>query len=304
MKKEERFTLTTQNLTPQEINPRQLLLKHPLRALTQYIVHLLQCLPMNIAAHFANALHLLTPKRAFMLCRVFLLGVIIATNVQAQQQLGMFPNMEGGLENQAAGNVGSTRDSNKWSFVVNGNGHSRLVSTRGGYGVSSFISVGKTASASSGATTTVNSNELTTNSFSANTLYVVQFFYKANAANVGIPDPGSGIFLSADGTSALRITKNISLSTPSVWTKFTDTIRTNNNTKSTSGMAGIIIRTLDLGIAVVIDIDNFVVYPADNSTTGAPDMTASNPFTNINTSLVTPIQQQITWSAPSGGVVL
>lgn len=236
-----------------------------------------------------------------LVCIVFFIIILSPIVLFAQQQIGLFPNIDGGFENQAAGNISSTRDSKKWSFVVNGNGQIRNITTSGGYGGGTYLSLGKSATASSGTTTTANSNEITNTNFAQNTLYIVQFYYRANAANATTPDAGSSIFISTDGTSANRISKNITLGTPTVWTKFTDTIRTNSTTQTSTGTYGITIRTPSLGTAAIVDIDNFIVYPADNATNGSPDITAPNTITNATASLSTPIQMGISWTAPTTG---
>lgn len=221
----------------------------------------------------------------------------------SQQQIGYYPNMDGGLQKQSSGNVGQVRGPLNWSFVsVAGGGQTRNVTTTGGYGGGRYITIGKSSAATSGNSTTVNTNEVTTTTFSPNTLYVMQFTYRANTLNAATPDPASFVFISADGSSGTRKSKTITLATPTTWTKFYDTVRTDNLTpQATTGTAGINIRTAVPGTAVLVDIDNYVIYPADNQTTGAADITAPDPVTAINT-IASPADVSLDWSAPTTGI--
>ena len=232
---------------------------------------------------------------------LFLLISIFPFVSFSQQQVGYYTSMDGGFENQASGSLGSSLSTSAWSYVSSGNGQYKLISSTGGYGGSSYLTVGKTNAATINSSTTVNSNEVTNTTFAASTKYVVQFFYRANAANAATPDPASYIFISADGTSGNRITNNITLSTPSSWTLFTGNVTTNSTTQTTTGTAGINIKTTTIGTATLVDIDNFVIYPADNQTTGAPDVTPPGSVTGASSSLYAPAQVSLGWTAPSGG---
>ena len=232
---------------------------------------------------------------------LFLLICIAPIASFAQQQVGYYTNMDGGFENQTNGNLPSSISSSAWSYVLSGNGQERLISTSGGYGGPNYVTVGKTSAATTNSSTTINSNEVTNTTFSASTKYVVQFHYRANTANAATPSTSSYIFISADGTSANSITTNISLATPSSWTLFTGNVTTNATTQTTTGTAGINIKTPTIGTATLIDIDNFVIYPADNQTTGAPDVTPPSSVTGVSSSPSFPSGINVSWTAPSSG---
>lgn len=222
----------------------------------------------------------------------------------AQQIIGSNPNINAGFEGQAAGNLSAVNpptSTTSWSFVSSGNGQNRLISASGGYGGPKYLSLGKT-NPTVNTSTTANSNLVTSNTFLANTKYIVQFHYKQN---LGTPDPSSFVFISADGSSANRITTNIALGTPTVWTKFTSIVTTNSTPQTTSGTTGINIKitgTANGSNSAVVDLDNFVVYPADDQTTPVPDITppvipgAATISNSSNTGL------GVGWGATSGGV--
>jgi len=242
-------------------------------------------------------------KKSYILILSFisLILVLFYNTTNAQQQIGYYSNMDAGFENQAIGSLGSSLSSSAWSYVSSGNGQYKSISSTGGYGGPSYLTVGKTSAATLNSSTTVNSNQVTNTTFAASTKYVVQFFYRANTANAATPDPSSYIFISADGTSGNRITNNIALTTPSSWTLFTGNVTTNSTTQTTTGTAGINIKTTTIGIATLVDIDNFVIYPADNQTTGAPDVTPPGSVTGASSSLYAPTKVSLGWTAPSGG---
>ncbi len=212
-------------------------------------------------------------------------------------------NIDAGFENQTTGNLTSSNpntSSTNWSFVLSGNGQVRSITGTGGYGGPKYLSVGKNAPTSN-TSTTVHSNILSTNSFIQNTKYIAQFHYKRNT---GIPDTASFVFISMDGTSATRDMSTINLGTPTSWTKFSKVITTNNTTTpTTNGVAGINIKIVGAANGInsaVVDVDNFVVYPADNQTNPLPDTVAPQTPTSLtlngsNTSIA------LSWNSPPTG---
>jgi hypothetical protein len=219
----------------------------------------------------------------------------------SQQGIGYYPNIDGGFQNQPIANLPSTRGPVRWAYASSGNGQSRAMNATGGYGGSKYLTAGKTGVATTGSSTTINSNEVTTNTFLANTLYVIQFYYRANAANASTPDPASYVFISQDG--ATRKTKPVTFATPTTWTKFTDTVRTDNvSAPATTGTTGLNIKTPAIGTACLLDIDNFVIYPADNQNTGVADITAPDPVTGVLAAANSPADINVSWNAPATGI--
>ena len=212
-------------------------------------------------------------------------------------------NIDAGFENQTTGNLASANpntSATNWSFVTSGNGQVKSISGTSGYGGPKFLSVGKNAPTTN-TSTTVNSNILSTNTFLQNTKYIAQFHYKRNLST---PDTASFVFISMDGTSGARDQSSISLGTPTTWTNFSRVITTNSTvTPTANGVAGInikIIGSANGSNSAVVDVDNFVVYPADNQTnpaadTAAPQSPTSFTLNGSNTSV------SLNWSAPSLG---
>ena len=239
---------------------------------------------------------------------VFVTTFTLQNKSYSQQQIGYYPNMDGGFQNQPTGNLALTSaaippDTLRWSYISSGNGQGRLVANPGGYGSSKFMTVGKTSAATTNSSTTVASNTVKNKLLLPSTLYVIQFFYRANTASVGIPDPASYVYISVDGTSGNRITKLITLGTPTTWTKYSDTVRTNGTSSPTfNGIAGINIKTTTIGTATLVDVDNFVIYPADNQTTGGLDITAPDAVTGLSAIANSPADVNVSWSAPSTGI--
>lgn len=244
---------------------------------------------------------LLSIKKNALVIFFFIAISLSRTNVFAQQVLGSNGTIDAGFESQAAGNLSSTQSTTAWSYVSSGNGQSRVITTTGGYGGPVFATIGKTTAATGTTTSsTYNSNQVGTPTFLADKKYIIQFHYKASTGNALTPDPASYVFISSDGSSANRITTPITLGTPTIWTKFTSVVTTNSSVQATTGTAGINIKTTVVGSATLVDLDNFVVYPADDQTTPVPDVTAPQAPTAF-TATGNPAVVNLAWNAPSGG---
>ena len=242
---------------------------------------------------------------AFVL--LFVSALLLQSKSYSQQQIGYYPNMDGSFQNQPTGNLIVTSstvppDTLRWSYISSGNGQGRLVANPGGYGSSKYLTVGKTSAATTNSSTTVSSNNVKNKLLSPSTLYVIQFFYRANTASIGTPDPASYVYISVDGTSGNRITKTVSLGTPTTWTKFYDTVRTNGTASPTfNGAAGINVKTTTIGTATLVDVDNFVIYPAENQVTGGADVIAPDPVTGVSAIANSPADVNVSWNAPATG---
>ena len=236
----------------------------------------------------------------------FATTLLIQNKSYSQQQIGYYPNMDGGLENQPGGTLPTKIDTIRWYYSTNGAAatQARTVSTIGGYGGPKFVTIGRTTGNAT-SSTSVSTNSIKTTTLSPNTLYVVSFFYRANVANQVDSHDSSYIYVSPDGTSGNRMKTYIKLQhpNPTAWTFFTDTVRTNGVvTPTIAGCGGINIKTSVLGSACMIDVDNFVMYPADNQTTGANDVTAPGAVTGASAIASTPADVLINWNAPATGI--
>ena len=229
--------------------------------------------------------------------------ILVPCKIFCQQNIGIHQNIDGGFENQSSGNLGNTPTASSWSFVSSGSTQSRGISATGGYGGPKFLSVGR-GNTTSNSSTTVNSNQVTNGTFLPNTKYIAQFHYRQNTAFTGAPDPTSFVFISSDGSSGARKSTTVNLGVPPAnWTIFSTVITTDATVQNSTGTCGLNIRNqvLPAPVATTIDVDNFLVYPADNQVTPVADITAPNPVTALTATGI-PAVINVAWAAPAAGV--
>jgi hypothetical protein len=237
---------------------------------------------------------------------VLVFGFLVTIQqANAQQLIGVFSNMDAGFERQSNGSLPTAASATQWASNASGNGQVKSVIATGGYGGPKYLNIGKSATATQNTTTTGIGNWINTTTFTVGTIYVVQFFYKYSSVIPNNPSPnlGSSIFISADGTSGNRKSVSINLPNTTAWTKLTvlDTASFSVN-PTTNGNAGIVIKTAVAGTPVLVDVDNFVVYPADNQAAPAPDVTAPDAVTAVSAIANSPADATVNWSAPSTGI--
>ncbi len=251
-------------------------------------------------------MHLFYLNRTRLILTVTVLLFVGFFSASAQQSIGAYPNIDAGFENQTVGSIPSgnpNTSATQWSYVTSGNGQVRTINATGGNGGPKYFSLGKNAPTTN-TSTTANSNIISAGAFEQSTKYIIQFHYKSNT---GVPDPLSYVFISMDGTSGARDTTRLTTlgTPPATWTKFSTVVTTNGvTTPSASGVAGMNIRiigTANGASSAVLDVDNFVVYKADNQTTPAVDITAPNAVTGLNAT-AGPAVVNLSWTAPAGGV--
>jgi len=242
---------------------------------------------------------------------ILLLVVLLASNqLFAQQNIGSHPNIDAGFESQNTGNLPSqssalpNTSATYWAYTTSGNGQIRSISATGGYGGPKYLSVGKVLPTVNSSTTAV-SNVVTTTTFSPSTKYIAQFHYKINTG--AIDTALSSVFISGDNTTGTRASSSLyGLGTNTSWSKFTRVITTGAN-QTALGEVGIVARmvgtasTTNTTFSGVIDVDNVVVYPADDQTNPVADITAPNAVTGLSAT-GNPAVVALTWNVPAGGV--
>lgn len=251
-------------------------------------------------------------KRGFLM--TFLLGCFIGLfgveQTFAQQTIGAHPTIDAGFENQSASLTGTSLPSQSstapntsttaWAYSISGNGQVKAVFSTGGYGGPKYLSVGKLNPTSNTSTTAV-SNVISSGTFLPSTKYIYQFHYKVNA---GAIDTASYVFISADNTSGTRASSFLnSLTTNTTWTKYTRVITTGAN-QTTLGTVGIVVKMVGTATGSnsgVLDVDNMVVYPADDQNNPTPDVAAPDAPTSVSATSG-PSVVNVSWSAPSSGV--
>lgn len=233
--------------------------------------------------------------------KIAIAGLLLlsANGAFAQQVIGQFPTMDGGIEGQTATtDVTSTRSSTKWSISGNSNATTRNI-------------VENEAGARSGTkyldmqmATTVNNcrfnsptltNGTDASYLASNTEYTIQYFYKA-AADFGTNLTGA-VYLLATGTGSSSNSAVTSTFQANQWVKATATMTSITGTPTetfatirTVGTTG----TTTSGNTLA-SYDDFVIY------TGQPDITAPSSVTS-GTYSKTGSVVTLAWTAATGGV--
>ncbi|MBO9198790.1 MULTISPECIES: pectinesterase family protein [Niastella] len=220
--------------------------------------------------------------------------------------LGVYPSMDGGFEKQTIGTVSTAAPSTTTASVT-------TVWTTSG---NADIKNDGTARSGNNYFTYTSSSLSTKNNFApsqtsplypANTKYIVQYYYRAPAPASGNQVSGmiavsdnvavSGNFAINHATAAWTATNNAWLkayTTRSVNTAYTPVVFLAGFRFNGGGTAA---------IAKPFDIDDFVVYPADDQSNPAPDVAAPDVATaplatgNANNNSIA-----LSWTAPATGV--
>jgi pectin methylesterase-like acyl-CoA thioesterase len=210
--------------------------------------------------------------------------------------------MEGGFENQPAGTVSTAAPTgavNPSPTVWTTGGSANIVNdgtARTGINYFTYTST---------STSTKNNfaPAVATPLFTNGTKYIVQFFYRAPAPSAG--NQMSGLIAVTDNSGATNFTTNYTYQTPvntnGGWLKFTGIQSVNPAYTPTTSLGGFRFNGGGTAIAKPFDIDDFVVYPADNQASPSPDATApdaaTSPAATGNASSI-----EVSWTAPATGV--
>lgn len=220
-------------------------------------------------------------KKNFLLLNVliFAMGIL---SVNAQQVIGSFPTMDGGLEGQTVGALGGTAlSTTAWTYSTNSGTHN--ISVTGGRSGPKYCTFLYTAASTKRLHSPIAP-------VVASTSYTIQFFYRtAGATAASNVKFGAG----ANGTTNNNYTLITTAGTSGVWTKASATVTT-PSTQGATGWAGLQANG-SMGTES-IDFDDFVTYP------GALDITAPDPATASNVINATSSSLDVNWSAPGTGV--
>ena len=222
-----------------------------------------------------------------------------ATYVPSNQKqiLGAFPVMEGGFENQAAGSVSTTAPASGTNLV-------QTVWTTSG---SANIVNNGTARTGSNYFTYTSTSTSTKNVFSPtvnpplknNTKYIVQFYYRAPAPSTG--NQVSGYLATADNTAFVQAYSTAAWTTTGgTWAKYTNSYSV-NLASATMSFGGFRFNGGGSAIAKPFDVDDFVIYPADNQASPTPDIiapaAATAPSATADSASI-----NVNWTAPETGI--
>jgi pectin methylesterase-like acyl-CoA thioesterase len=228
----------------------------------------------------------------------------VATSVAAG--LGVYPTMDGGFEKQTVGAVSTAAPTGAANSVTT------VWTTTG----SADIKNDGTARSGNNYFTYTSTSKSTKNNFAPsqtnpfypnNTKFIVQYYYRALAPATG--NQVSGCIAVTDNTSATSFTLNHSTAawtaTNGAWVKATTTRFVNVTAYTpTIFLAGFRFNGgTTYEITKPFDIDDFVVYPADNQASPAADVTAPDaPTSPVATGNANNNSIAVSWTAPSTGV--
>lgn len=222
--------------------------------------------------------------------------------VNQKQIIGIYPVMEGGFENQPAGAVSTavpTGAANPSPTVWTTSGSANIVSDGSARTGNNYF----TYTSTSLSTKNNFSPAVTTPVFTNGTKYIVQYYYRAPAPSTG--NQMSGLLAVTDNSGTTNFTTVYNYQTPANtnggWVKFTSGQSLNPAYTPTTSFSGFRFNGGGAAIAKPFDIDDFVVYAADNQASPAPDATAPDAAT-APTATGKAGSIDVSWTAPATGV--
>ena len=224
------------------------------------------------------------------------------TDLKQKQLIGLFPAMEGGFENQPAGTVSAsvpTGAANPSPTVWTTSGNANIVSNGTARTGSNYF----TYTSTSTSTKNTYSPAVTAPLFTNGTKYIVQFFYKAPAPNAG--NQLAGLIAATDNTGTTNFSTSSTYQTPvntnGTWLKYFSVQSFSPSYAMNTVFGGF--RFNGGGTAVVrpFDVDDLVVYPADNQSSPTADVTPPDAATAPEAA-ATASSVATKWIAPVTGV--
>jgi hypothetical protein len=232
----------------------------------------------------------------YVAVQVFFLVYVINSLCHAQN-LGQFPTMDGGFENETdtvllLNPIASGARSTHWATTSN-YGQNKILRTNGRSG-SSFLRIdlpsGSTKDIESPSVTGDGSNK-EPSSIISSINYTVQFYYRtsSNTKPGSVKRAGVG----ADGRYTTNLDTISLFATNGIWTKATRIVLSPNSNVYPRYGIGILRFSID---TVDIDIDDFVVYAANKADTSAPGAPTGLQLVSIGKNNLT-----LHWNAPAAG---
>jgi pectin methylesterase-like acyl-CoA thioesterase len=222
--------------------------------------------------------------------------------VSQKQLIGIWPAMEGGFENQPAGTVSTatpTGAANLSPTVWTSNSTASIINNGTARTGSNYF----TYTSTSTSTKNCFSPTVTAPLFVSGTKYIVQYYYRAVAPAAG--NGVSGLLAATDNRGTVNFVTTYNTipwtTTNGAWAKAAQSYSLNNSFTPSTVFAGFRFNGGGTAIAQPFDVDDFVVYPADNQASPAADVTepgavtasaATGKYGSVN----------LTWTAPATGV--
>ncbi|QOD60968.1 T9SS type A sorting domain-containing protein [Polaribacter haliotis] len=217
----------------------------------------------------------------------------------SQQVIGEFPIMDGGLENQTAGNMKSQGSSAKgtasttWSISsTGGTTNEKILDTPVDARTGNFSAQAQLNNDKDNARLQTPST-VSPNALSVSTSYTIQFFYKSPTA-LDDGDLKPGIYLNNTSSGKTKDKTDASTFAANTWTKAHGKVTTGGDFDASNWAVARIggVKGVDKPL---ISFDDFVVYAGDYDDT-APDIATGGSYVNNGGT------GTISWLAPAGGV--
>jgi pectin methylesterase-like acyl-CoA thioesterase len=226
----------------------------------------------------------------------------ITTNLESRlkQVLGFFPAMEGGFENQAAGSVLTTAPGagvNLSQIVWTTSGSANIIKNGTARTGDNYF----TYTSTSGSTKNVYSPSVTASNFVKNTKYIVQYYYRGRDPAGG--NAVSGLLAVADSTNFSTAYTTLPFAgTGNAWLKVANAYSINPAYTPAISYGGLRFNGGGTAITMPFDVDDFVVYPADDQANSSADITAPGAVTGAVAAAGSNGAIAVSWAAPAGGV--
>ncbi len=244
--------------------------------------------------------------KSYLFPTLFSVVILFSIGAKAQQNIGVFSQMDGGYESQNVGSListssSSTPDASFWARGgTSGSGSPSINSAGARTGIKSFTAINTKTTSNSPRTYLSPAAPII-----ASTNYVIQFFCKATD---GVNFPSTLVVAgvsSATGTTAVWDTVSFN-SNPNQFTKYGIFV-TSPSVTPNNGFSALKISSVSTSFPTNnlagLDIDDWVVYPGTELDTIAP----ANPGT-ATTANPTGIKLDVSWTASSnlddGGYVV
>ncbi|HEX6430792.1 MAG TPA: pectinesterase family protein, partial [Niastella sp.] len=217
-----------------------------------------------------------------------------------KQLIGMFPVMEGGFENQSAGAVSTTAPAaatNLMQTVWTTSGSANIVNNgTARSGINYF-----TYTSTSGSTKNVYTPSVTSPNFSKTTKYIVQYYYRSPAPATG--NSVSGLLATADSINFTTGYSTIAYAgTNNSWLKSAIPYSINPAYTSIYSYGGLRFNGGGAAIVKPFDVDDFVVYPADDQGNPLPDNTSPGAASAVAAAANADNTIDVSWTPPASGI--